>query len=1293
MQRRIFLTLLVAVLAAVCYMVPPVVGAVQVSTGKLEGTVSDPSGAVIPNATVVAVREQSGPMITATNEAGRYTFPNLTPGRYTVTIEAPNFKKVVLNDVIIEVGGLVARDVVLQPGEITEEIIVTAADQPVVEVGKGPSIGDVVDARRVLDLPLNGRNPLDLIQLQGGVVYNNVSGTRTTSNNIRIDGIQAQDNFIQESINVATIPTSVDDVAEFRVTTSPVDAEYGRGAGAQVDVVTRSGTNEFHGSVWEFHRNTALDANTFFNNALPRSVDGSEVAPRDILLRHQFGFRASGPIFKNRTFFFGLYEGFRQSSGATETRTVLTAQARRGNFRYFPFFPNGNAASAAPTVDFQGNPVAPEGYTLADLQQLNLFLQDPSRASPDQTGLIPLIVDSTPLPNDFTAGDGLNTAGFTFFAPIRTIADQFTIRMDHTLNDRNRIYGVYRFQDFVIRGEIAPEFGRQTFPGFGLGGQSSRAQSFSGTLVSSLTPSVVNEFRFGFQYTPIRFFPPDEGGLAAVGGTLPTIQGFPVSLELRSFDNPINTFEAQDRVTPLFQYTDSLTWIRGNHELKGGGEVRFIRADSRDTFGVRPSVNLGEAPNTQAPLPPDVNINTASLARNILYDLTGSIGSVDQLYRTPDGKVLLPFQGEAIGIRQRQLNLFFRDEWRVRSNVKLIVGVRYEYHTVPFEVNGLLVQPTVGSNTTRFEAALGISDRTGTYADLFQPTASVIDQRAIGPVGFELVGPGQSNQVYRDDYNNFAPVIGISWSPNFKLWGLRHLFGGQDKSVIRGGYSIGYDAFPLVLFSQFSRGNAGQSKFTSLVPLTGEVSRLDNPIGVTLPVPIDDNRALQPQNFERRDFAFLIDENLRSPYVQNWNLSWQREITKDTVIELRYVGTKGTKLIRTANINEINIIENGLRNDFNVLRQALLATGDPLGATLRSYPAGIQVLNRIFATPRLFLDSFGARPNLLLGNYVLIAFDLDRTDFGARLSRAGLPVNFISTNPQFASVLYMSNYSNSSYHAAQVELRRRLAKGLSFQANYTFSRALGDGFDDGTDQFGFAVNFRTNRNRSIEKGRLVFDREHVLKINAIWELPVGPGRAFLGGTRGIIGKILEGWQLNGIYYAYSGAPRSFSSARFTLFGAGGFNAIPPNPAPGFNVNEFAGKVTRESNRVTFLPGATNPFQDPYNLNRMVVDKDGNVILVTPEPGTPGTLGLRNFTDPGEVFLDASLIKRTKVTESIDVEFRAEFFNLPNNVNFSFNRLLGRGGGANLNIQDPDFGRLSDQSNDPRIIQFALKVNF
>jgi hypothetical protein len=296
----------------------------------------------------------------------------------------------------------------------------------------------------------------------------------------------------------------------------------------------------------------------------------------------------------------------------------------------------------------------------------------------------------------------------------------------------------------------------------------------------------------------------------------------------------------------------------------------------------------------------------------------------------------------------------------------------------------------------------------------------------------------------------------------------------------------------------------------------------------------------------------------------------------------------------------------------------------------------------------------------------------------------GLPVNFIVANPQFASVLYMSNFSNSTYHAAQVEVKRDLARGLAFQANYTFSRGLGDGTDDGSDQFGFSSNFRTNRNRRIEKRRLVFDREHVVKVNSIWEIPVGPGRQLLGQTRGVVGKVLGGWQLNTIFFVFSGASRTFGSGRFTLFGAGGGNILPPNPGPGFNVRSFAGTVTRLPNGVTFLPGVTNPFDDAFNLNRKVVDKDGKLILVTPEPGTAGTLGAGVFTNPGELYLDASMIKRTKVTETINVEFRAEFFNVLNNVNFA---------GPNLNIQSTSFGVIGAQINQPRIIQFALRVNF
>ncbi len=1264
--------------------------ATQVSTGRLSGLVTDVRGAAIAGATVTALRANAEPILTQTNDAGRYTFPSLIPGRYTLTVEAPGFKRITLSDILIEVGGTVTRDIVLEPGEITEEVTVTVASQPVVEIGKGPSLGDVVDARRLLDLPLNGRNPLDLIQLQAGVVGSNVSGTRTTSNNIRVDGIQAQDNFIQEPINVAMIPLSVDDVAEFRVTTSPVDVEYGRGAGAQVDVVTPSGTNAFHGSLFEFHRNTVLNTNSFFNNALPRRADGSQIAPREVLLRHQFGFRLSGPLRRDRTFFFGAYEGLRESTGETVTRLVLTEPARRGLFRYFPNIPNGNAASAHPTVDFQGNPRPPAGLTLSDLRVLDLFSLDARRAQPDQTGVIRRLLEAIPLPNDFTVGDGLNTAGYTFFAPIRTVSDQFTLRLDHLLSEKHRLYGVYRFQDFAIRGLIAPGEGLQTFPGFGVGGQTFRAQSFSGTLVSTFTPTFINEFRAGFQRTPVRFQPPEEGGLAALGARLPTLQGVPVFLEFGSFSSPINTFELQRRVAPVYQYSDTVTWVRGRHEVRAGVEARFIQANSLDTAGVRPVVTLGEAPASQVPLPRDVNPNNASLARAILYDLTGSIARVEQQYRTPDGRTLEPFQSENFGFRHRQLNLFVGDTWRLRRTLTLFYGIRYEYNTVPFEVNGLLVQPTLGPGHTRFEAALGISNRTGTWADLFQPSARQTDPRAIGPVGFELVGPGRPRALFRDDRNNVAPSVGLSWSPRVRLWGLRQLLGRPDQSVLRAGYYTGYEAFPLVLFAQFSRFNPGLSTSAFLAPAaTPEaVSRLDQPIGITLPVPLANRRALEPPDFQRRSSGFFVDENLRSPYVQTWNLSWQRELDRDTVLELRYVGTKGTKLVRTTNLNEINILENGLRDDLTALRQELLRSGNPLEFTPVRFPNPTGPLARIFRTPGRFLNIFGARTDLLLGNFVLIAFNIDRQVFqgmqGGWLALAGLPVNFISANPQFASVLYMSNFSNSTYHAAQVEVRRRFARGLQFQANYTFSRALGDGTDDGMDQFAFSSNFRTNRNRRIEKRRLVFDREHVLKVNAIYELPLGPGRRFANRSRGWLGRLLEGWQVAGIFLVYSGAPRTFSAGRFTLFGAGGLNVIPPDPAPGFHIRDFQGVVTRLPDSVTFLPGVTNPFQDPFGFNRKVVDAQGRTILLTPEPGTAGTLGAGTFTDPGQVYFDGSLLKRTRLSERWIVEFRAEFFNLFNNVNF---------GGPNLNIQSPDFGRIQTQVNSPRVIQLALRLSF
>jgi hypothetical protein len=409
--------------------------AAQSTDASLTGSVLDPTGALVPGARVSATNNNTGVAVrTLSNESGGYAFPALPAGNYRIVAEKPGFRPLALNDVTLGVGARVSLDLRLEVGASAETIEIAAdADNPLATVTA--SVAGVITGRKVLDLPVSSRNVLNLTTTQAGTVGANFNGSRRGNLNIQIDGINVMDARINQGIN-SMVFASVDRIAEFRVITQPIDAEYGRGSG-QVQMITRSGSNEFHGSAFEFHRNTVFNANSFFNNLNGTDPNtGRPISPREVLIRNQFGARLGGPVIRNRTFFHVLWEQQKIRRSDNVTTTVWTEPARRGQFRFFPGIQNGNLNAARPTVDAAGNPVSPTG---AALSTVSLFGLDPQRLGLDPTGLVKKYIDAMPLPNNFRSGDGLNTAGYTWIRPYRFDEINLNIKVDHHLAAAHRL--------------------------------------------------------------------------------------------------------------------------------------------------------------------------------------------------------------------------------------------------------------------------------------------------------------------------------------------------------------------------------------------------------------------------------------------------------------------------------------------------------------------------------------------------------------------------------------------------------------------------------------------------------------------------------------------------------------------------------------------------------------------------------------------------------------------------------------------------------------------------------------
>ncbi len=1253
------------IILALCFFLLIAAPALAQSTiASVTGTVTDSAKANIAGASVIAENINTGVKTTVTtNDSGIYLFASLIPGNYRVTAEKTGFRRTAYNEVKLELSARLTIDFSLEVGQLTEQVVeINAAVDARLSLGAS-SVGGVLSDKRVQDLPLPGRNALDLILTQAGLFDDNFSGARIGTLNIQRDGINVMDQRINSGVS-STIFNSVDLVEEVRVVTSPADAEFGRGSG-QVQILTRSGTNAFHGSVFEAHRNTALNANSWFNNQRGRDANGEEISPREVLIRNQFGGRLGGPIWKKKSFFHVLYEGQRIATKSTESRTVLTQSALQGVFRFYPGVQNANAIAAVPTVDLNGNPIKPATAT-GDLQTVNLFGRDPNRPAPN--AIIQEQLSLVPLPNNFRAGDGLNTAGFTWSRPGSQDFNHLSLKLDHIINEANQLaFSFTRESGFNKNG-----FLEQVFPDSPGGNLSSLDYLYSLSLTTTLRPNLLNEFRVGALRPKLRFNAPWEvAGL----DSLPQANGQAYVVNFVTITDPIDqSNDPQGRISPFYQFADTVTWQKGRHSFKGGVEMRFVSTNGFNSFNVLPRANIG---NGGAAVQNITNISgigaNSGTATNILNNLAGSLTSVVQAFNSPGGQnpAFLAGEGKQRTWQQREFSWFFKDDLKVTPNLTLNLGLRYEFYGVPYEANGKTVGLVGGS-----KSIFGISGTS--LNDIFSPGALNGSMTTLEQVGKNSIN--EKTKLYNNDLNNFAPAVGLSWAiPWF----------GEKKTVLRAGYGIGYERNSLRILDVLAGDQPGlrtettfsQSAFLGIssisLPLT--------PVGAPLAsVPLTD----------RTQIVRVYDTNLRTPYVQNWSVVVQRELFKDSVFEVRYVGNKGTKLVRGFDINEVNIFSTGILEAF----KAVQAGGShPLFEQMfRGLNLGLGTINGTTVTAGASLrNNTNTRDFFAFGDVGgLASFINNTTNFtgerGGLLRRTGLPENFILANPQFLSARFTGNSASSTYHSLQLDFNKRFSRGLLIQANYTYSKALGE--EEGDDQE-MVDSYRTLTNLSVEKRRLEFDITHVFRSSGLYELPFGPGRRFLNSSNGFISRLVEQWQVGVIYNIFSGEPISLVAARSSL------NQFTDNtPTLVGNLSGGFGKVKVGPNGVTYFDGlqqVTDPavatittlqgLQARSTL-KAITDASGNVILINPPPGTLGTLAARYMEGPGEYRLDLNMVKRFRISESKNFELRADFINAFNTPQWS------NPTAANLDINSTNFGNITGAGGN-RIIVIGARINF
>jgi hypothetical protein len=932
---------------------------------------------------------------------------------------------------------------------------------------------------------------------------------------------------------------------------------------------------------------------------------------------------------------------------------VFTATAKQGLFRFFPGVLNANANAQTPTVDWRGNPLKPATAT-GDLQTINVFGRDANRSGFDPTLWVRRQLEATPLPNDFRVGDGLNTAGHTWLRSRTRDSNQVTLRFDHQFNNQHNLTLEYLREAAHRQNDFMP----QQLPNTPGGAYTDSSNFYVLSLVSTFSSRLVNEARAGGSRTKARFFAPWE--TAQGRDFLPTANNqifVPVFASITPTIDGSN--DPQGRISPIYQYADTLTLLRGKHQFRMGGEVRFVSNNGFNSFTVVPRVNFGTGgvgiTNLSATTVPGLGLNEAA-ARSLLIDLSGSVSSVLQAFNAVGGTnpVFLAGEGKQRTWRQREFSLFFKDEFKVTSALGLNLGVRYEFYGVPFEANGRTAGLVNGS------AAL--FGRSGTsFNDIFQPGRLNGADTNVMLVGKN--SPHENTNIYAADRNNFAPAVGVNWS----LLGF----------VLRAGYSLGYERSSFRLLDIVAGDLPGlrtTRSFTSSSYLN--LSRINLPL-----TPIGQPLATVPLN-DRIQNVRVFDSNLRTPYVQNWNATLQRQFGQTYSLEVRYVGNKGTKLIRGANINEANIFESGLLEAFRTTQEGgdaqlfermffnlnlgLGRIGSTVGGRLITASASLRANDQ--TAPFFVNNQVGAFAEFLNSSPLFTG-----TRGGLLLRNPNLPVNLLVANPQFNDAILTGNFANSTYHSLQVELNKRLANGVLLQANYTFSKALGE--EEGSTQEQRS-DYRTLRNLRLDKRRLTFDQRHVFRSNAIVELPFGPGRKFLNASNAFVARLVERWQIGVIYNWFSGEPLWLRS------NLASFNQS-PNNLPVLLGDFPSGSVAPQRVRdgVVLFPGLQSVAVSPNSLLRVVTNAAGQRLLVNPAPGTLGTMPA--LTAPPFFRFDTNLIKRFRLRETMNFELRLDAIDWLNTPQFAV---------FETDINSPSFGRVTGSIGE-RLVVVGVRLNF
>jgi len=1214
----------------------------------LSGVVSDPSGGTISGVSVTLENPKLGLQVsTTTNEIGLFQFLHVAPADgYRLTFSKDGFRKFTIENVTLGVGVMETRDAKLELGSVSQSVEVQATGEATLNTTDA-TVGNVIGAKLIDSLPVQLRDsPAALLGLQPGVVLAGsndpsgnrdgaVTGARADQGNITIDGIDANDQATGQAF--ATVGNApVDAVQEFRGITAGDTSDLGRSSGAQIQLVTKSGSNDFHGNAYEYNRNTTFEANSFFNN--------KNGIPRPALIRNQFGGSLGGRIVKDKLFFFFNYEGRRDASQDQELRIVPLDNVRNGVLNYIN---DGAGCDAGATLA-----TAPQCISSTPAIGPNsVQALDPAGIGTN-TALLQFVTSRYPAANDLSAGDGINTGGLRFNAPVRLSNNTYTTRIDYNLTSKQKLFGrfnIVRSSQTDDINSVAAQFPGDPAPAAQI---TQRDYAFVIGHTWTISDTKINQALFGITASRLGFPSLFQPSFPNSYTFAPTTNGSLISA-------PFPSLQSQFRTVPVPTIRDDFSWTKGRHLIQFGGTFKPQHQTSTQIndfnfvgIGLGGALNSLSANERPSDILSDPSIDPGAVATTewdqIFPFLLGRFSSINTNFNlNADGSAQPTGSAKIRNYRYFEYEGYVQDSWRLTSAFTFTYGLRYLYFSVPYETNGLQSVSDIG-----FQAYLN--------ARVQAAAAGIEGDNAVPFLSYDLGGKANSGgrDIYKSDPTNFAPRIAFAYNPTFHSGALGSLFGDR-KTVIRASAAIVHDRVNAntinfiqdqvsYLFNTSANTLFGDLATDPRFTAIGTLPVTNTPQPVTHPLTPFVSNGVPFGNAEGQ-FNYTVDHNFNTPYAYTYTLGVQRELPGNFLLEVDYVGRLGRKLFAQADAGQV------LNFKDNASGQFLFNAFNSLSQELRN---GVQSV-----TPQPWFENqvFPGATQIIadaLGNLVIKG---DLSDTMQALSAFGVIANNAGLAGQFSTNAYIGNYGSSSYNGMLVSLRRSFSRGLQFDFNYTFSRSIDNVSSVANTVIGGLVCDATNFR--ICRGPSDFDTTHLFSAYGVYDLPFGKGRPFASGVSKGWNEVIGGWQVAGVLSAHSGFAFSTNTGAFPVGFVFDSPAVltGPSSALATHIHDENGRIEYFANPTTALSALSNPFG--------------------------GEIGNRNnLRGPGFVNVDLSLIKKFQMpwSEQHTITFRADAYNVSNHTNFS---------DPAANINSPTFGQITSQANANRVLQLALRYDF